>query len=127
MPARLQFEALSDWAGWGDAGNGTGPQSDSQAGVLAKVLWRRSGKPQIIDARVAKPGAFGHDYFYSNPAVSSDVILLLRHQLPPGAANGRPLGSSKDGFWFIDDRYPQRDVKPVDERAATAVRASSGE
>jgi hypothetical protein len=26
-----------------------------------------------IDARVTKPGSFGHNYFYSNPAVSSDL------------------------------------------------------
>lgn len=68
---------------------------------------RRVGTPQVIDARVSDPGAFGHDYFHSNPAVSSDIILLLRYQYRPGAENGRPLGVNEQGFWVIDNDYPK--------------------
>jgi esterase/lipase superfamily enzyme len=60
----------------------------------------------IIDARLQKPGSFGHNYFYSNPAVSSDLILVLRNGALPGAEHGRPLRASKNGFWYIDDTYP---------------------
>jgi esterase/lipase superfamily enzyme len=68
---------------------------------------RRVGTPQVIDARVSEPGAFGHDYFHSNPAVSSDLILLLRYQYAPGAENGRPLGVNEKGFWVIENDYPK--------------------
>jgi esterase/lipase superfamily enzyme len=68
---------------------------------------RNDGSVQPIDARVSDPGAFGHSYFYSNPAVSSDVILLLRYDLAPGAENGRPLRVTKNSFWAIDDDYPR--------------------
>ena len=61
----------------------------------------------IIDARVTKPGAFGHNYFYSNPAVSSDLILAVRYGKGPGAENGRPLDVEGNGFWLIRDDYPK--------------------
>ena len=67
---------------------------------------RHSKRVAIIDARVEKPGSFGHNYFYSNPAVSSDLIMVLRHQAPPGAEHGRPLQAIPNGFWSIDDKYP---------------------
>ena len=67
---------------------------------------RRSRVAQLIDARISDPGAFGHNYFHSNPAVSSDLILLLRYQKMPGPENGRPLLVKENGFWSIDDKYP---------------------
>jgi esterase/lipase superfamily enzyme len=70
------------------------------------VALRNSKSVQIVDARVSNPGASGHSYFYSNPAVSSDLILLLRYGLAPGPDNGRPLRVARDGFWVIDDKYP---------------------
>ncbi len=45
-------------------------------------------------------------YFHSNPAASSDLILLLRYGLAPGAENGRPLESVAPGFWLIKLEYP---------------------
>jgi esterase/lipase superfamily enzyme len=62
---------------------------------------------QIVDARIAKAGAFGHDYFHSSPAVSSDLIMLMRYHLQPGEENGRPLGTDGQGFWIIDNEYPK--------------------
>lgn len=49
----------------------------------------------------------GHSYFHENPAVSSDVILLLRDNRDPGAGNGRPLIKRQDSFWEIDSTYPR--------------------
>ena len=69
---------------------------------------RKSPYLAIVDARVTKPGAFGHNYFYSNPAVSSDLILVLRYGKAPGAEHGRPLKAKGNGFWYIDDSYPGR-------------------
>jgi esterase/lipase superfamily enzyme len=62
---------------------------------------------QIVDARISEAGAFGHDYFHSSPAVSSDLIMVMRYHLQPGEENGRPLGSDGEGFWIIDDKYPK--------------------
>lgn len=52
----------------------------------------------------------GHDFFYTNPAVSSDLILLLKEGRPPGAENGRPLRKITDHLWSIEPSYP--DVEP---------------
>jgi len=60
----------------------------------------------LIDAQV-ESGFVGHSYFYSHPAVSSDLILLLRHGLDPGAENGRPLEHLGGRFWRIDEDYPK--------------------
>ena len=70
---------------------------------------------QIIDARVSDPGPYGHSYFHSNPAVSSDLILLMRYQLPAGEQYGRPLRVDEKGFWVIDDDYPGP-AKPAAEK-----------
>lgn len=67
---------------------------------------RHSDRLQLIDARVKKSGSFGHSYFHASPAVSSDLILLMRYHLPPGAEHGRPLGVSDAGLWMIDSQYP---------------------
>ena len=50
-------------------------------------------------------GAFGHNYFRSNPAVSSDLVLTVRYGFSPGAENGRPLDPVEGLFWKIDDDY----------------------
>lgn len=78
---------------------------------------RGSPRSQVIDAQIANAGAFGHDYFHSNPAVSSDLILLLRYQKEPGPENGRPLLVKENGFWSIDDKYPNL-VRHPDAQAA---------
>ena len=55
-----------------------------------------------------KAGFIGHSYFYSHPAALSDLILILRDNRHPGAANGRPLVPLDPGFWRLDDDYPTR-------------------
>jgi esterase/lipase superfamily enzyme len=85
---------------------------------------RESKRVAIIDARLEKPGSFGHNYFYSNPAVSSDLILLLRHQLAPGAEHGRPLHASENGFWYMDDKYPGPTTRPASDVPDVAGGAS---
>jgi esterase/lipase superfamily enzyme len=66
---------------------------------------RQVKRNQIIEARVSDAGNFNHNYFYKNPAVSSDLILILRDNLPPGPPQ-RPLQIDNDGFWSIYDGYP---------------------
>jgi len=43
---------------------------------------------------------FGHSYFHSNPAVSADLVSLIRYGLEPGAP-GRPLEEIRKPFWRI--------------------------
>lgn len=87
----------------------------------------------FVDANVSA-GFIGHSYFHSHPAVSSDLILVLRDDLDPGVENGRPLAppvkppEKKGGragvkagapdvadppenpnFWSINDSYPSKD------------------
>lgn len=60
----------------------------------------------LIDANV-DAGFIGHSYFYSHPAVISDLILMLRDDRDPGAEHGRPLGRAEGSFiWRIDEDYP---------------------
>ncbi len=63
------------------------------------------GRTHIIDVKV-KTDSSGHDYFHTSPAVSSDLILLLRDNRAPGAPNGRPLIQLDNNFWRITDDYP---------------------
>ncbi len=60
----------------------------------------------IIDAQVKGNDFYSHSYFYTNPAVSSDLILLLRYDLAPGSENGRPLEWEGANFWALTDSYP---------------------
>jgi len=60
---------------------------------------------QIIQCQ-ARSGSIGHDYYYTNPAVLSDLILVLRDRLDPGAEHGRPLDRTSDGTWRILKSYP---------------------
>jgi esterase/lipase superfamily enzyme len=64
----------------------------------------------FIDARVDS-GFLGHGYFHSSPAVSSDLILLLRDNLEPG--NGRPLtcDDTSTRYWSIGKDYPYTHMK----------------
>ena len=64
----------------------------------------RVARTQLIDARVPT-GFLGHAYFYRHPAVSADLVLLLRDQLEPGSP-GRPLHKRGANFWQITPDYP---------------------
>jgi esterase/lipase superfamily enzyme len=57
----------------------------------------------LIDARVSA-GFIGHSYFYAHPAVSADLIRLLRDGFAPGSP-GRPLHKRGENFWQITNDY----------------------
>ena len=61
---------------------------------------------QFIDARIAGSWNWSHAYFYHHPAVSSDLILLLRDNRRPGVKYGRPLAGDGGSLWRIDKDYP---------------------
>ena len=58
----------------------------------------------IVNAKV-KTNFIGHNYFHTSPAVSSDLILLLRDSLDPGTNNDRPLIQLDQNYWKITDDY----------------------
>jgi esterase/lipase superfamily enzyme len=64
----------------------------------------RVARTQLIDARVPT-GFLGHAYFYRHPAVSADLVLVLRDHLEPGSP-GRPLHKRGANFWQITPDYP---------------------
>jgi len=51
----------------------------------------------------------GHNYFYTNPEVSSDLILLMRWGRRPGNEAGRPLEPLGGSLWQVGPKYPWRD------------------
>jgi esterase/lipase superfamily enzyme len=59
----------------------------------------------VVDARVPS-GFIGHSYFYSDPAVSSDLILQMGYGRSAGSQNGRPLIPVGPNFWRIEKDYP---------------------
>jgi esterase/lipase superfamily enzyme len=62
-------------------------------------------KVDIVEARV-KADAFGHSYYHANPAVSSDLLLLIRYGAEPGSPE-RPLREIIPNYWLLDDEaYP---------------------
>jgi esterase/lipase superfamily enzyme len=62
---------------------------------------------ELVDARV-RTDRTGHGYFLSNPATSSDLVLLLRYNRPPGAEHGRPLTEIVPNWYIINDDYPMK-------------------
>ena len=48
---------------------------------------------------------YGHDYFRTNPAVSSDLVLMIRYGFRPGEP-GRPLEHIGLNFWRVPEGYP---------------------
>ena len=83
-------------------------QSQEASGLTRRrtELLRHLPDIQFIEVRVPDAGSGSHYYFYSHPAVSSDVLLLLRDNRRPGVENGRPLVSEAGGLWRIDQDYP---------------------
>jgi esterase/lipase superfamily enzyme len=69
------------------------------------LLAHASEVVQVIDARV-KTSGFGHSYYHSNPAVSSDLILAVWHNATAGSPQ-RPLKEAMPGYWVIEEEdYP---------------------
>lgn len=79
-------------------------------------ILQSSKRLQVVDAYNASVGLLGHSYFYESPAVSSDVILVLRDGREPGAEHGRPLVQESPGFWRMDQDYPRVCPEPKAEK-----------
>jgi hypothetical protein len=82
----------------------------ASAGKLTATVASRfedAGNVAMVESRSAR-GLIGHGYFYSDPATSSDLILVLRDRRRPGAAHGRPLTPVDVSIWALDQGYPGR-------------------
>ena len=77
--------------------------ADLSPAARAKILM--TDRIQVIDSKV-DTDLLGHSYFIDNPAVLSDLILVLRDKKGPGAEKGRPLERDDGAFWTITDSYP---------------------
>lgn len=64
-----------------------------------------ANRDAVIQYQGKRGGSHGHDYFRTNPAVSSDLVLTVRFGRQPGAENGRPLEHVDALFWRINDDY----------------------
>ncbi len=62
-------------------------------------------RTHFVDAQVPTDG-IGHSYFRAHPAVSSDLVLLLRDNRRPGKENGRPLAGGDANYWVVKEGYP---------------------
>ena len=79
-----------------------GKEDLTEEQVVAMNEWK-SG--EAIDVRL-DTGFIGHGYFIDNPAVLSDLILLLRDGRKAGEEHGRPLHREQSGFWQLLSGYP---------------------
>ena len=61
---------------------------------------------QFVDCKVTRFST-SHDYIFAHPAALSDLILVLRDRLPPGAP-GRPLLQPAEGVWELHNDYLAR-------------------
>ncbi len=79
--------------------------------VIDKLNEEEIGRMKANAARVTvvnfegESTGYGHDYFRTNPAVSSDLVLMIRYGLKPGEA-GRPLEHIGLNFWRVPEGYP---------------------
>jgi esterase/lipase superfamily enzyme len=72
------------------------------AQLTAEQAKRAMGLGYLLDLIEVEgtPGFLGHSYFTSDPAVSADLIALIRYGLRPGEP-GRPLEEISAPFWRI--------------------------
>lgn len=73
-------------------------------GLNERNIFERVGNVSLIKVPRSHEGKFGHDYFFSNPAVSSDIIRIIQTQAKPGTAP-RPLTLIENNFWSLPANY----------------------
>ncbi len=69
-----------------------------------RVMKANAARLTIVNFEGESTG-YGHSYFRTNPAVSSDLVLMVRHGLKAGET-GRPLEYIGLNFWRVPEGYP---------------------
>lgn len=82
----------------GRAGEGSLPS-------YAVKLAEQAVNVSVVENR-SRRGLIGHAYFTSDPAASSDLILVIRDRRPPGKEHGRPLIPADVNLWVLEEGYP---------------------
>jgi len=71
--------------------------------VRDRSILQRVGNVDFVQAQNIQ-SLSGHDYFFSNSGVSSDLLTTLKHSAPPGGER-RPLEHQHGNFWLIPPDY----------------------
>jgi len=74
-------------------------------GEREQRIFKEVTNVNIIEVQGVR-GVIGHGYFRSNPAASSDLVLILRDGSRPGAP-ARPLTHEVLNFWTMPKDYPK--------------------
>jgi esterase/lipase superfamily enzyme len=69
-----------------------------------RTMTENASRVSVVNFEGESTG-YGHSYFRTNPAVSSDLVLMLRHGLKAGET-GRPLEHVGLNFWRVPEGYP---------------------
>ncbi|HFD14331.1 MAG TPA: hypothetical protein ENJ34_03410 [Epsilonproteobacteria bacterium] len=69
-----------------------------------KAIFNRVKNVNFIEVENAG-GFIGHAYFRKNPAVLSDISLVIQNSSKPGT-KGRPLIKKFGNFWLLKKNYP---------------------
>lgn len=97
---------MSGWL-YGDASRRVGQLHEDDIDDDRVEIIKNQTDVQFIDVKISgSRGFMGHTYFIENPAVLSDLILVLRDNKLPGKKHGRPLIQQESGFWELHDGYP---------------------
>jgi esterase/lipase superfamily enzyme len=64
-----------------------------------------AARVSVVNFDEKHSSGYGHDYFRTNAAVSSDLVLMIRYGLKPGDP-GRPLEHIGLNFWRVPEGYP---------------------
>lgn len=74
------------------------------------IVRKHLSNVEIIDVSYGKDvrgfDIIGHHYWYRHPWMSSDIIFLMRTDLPP---HRRGLSEAElEGIWYLSDDYPEK-------------------
>lgn len=98
--------AAAKYMGGSDRAGTKGAEPDELAYIALKHLQNVS----IVDVSIGQQqrgfDIVGHHYWYRHPWMSSDIIFVMRTDLPP---NRRGLQSAEsNGLWYLPGDYPAR-------------------
>ena len=71
-----------------------------------RSILERVGNVHFIQAQDIR-SLTGHDYFVTDPAVSSDLLSVIKHSAKPGSKE-RPLTNQAGNFWLLPFSYPNQ-------------------
>ena len=87
-----------------------GTLTPSELTEQQREFLRRSANLDVIVYEGSGGGFFRHGYF-TDPVVSSDMLMLLRYGWRPGEGERRGLERLDENIWLIDDAYWAKDSR----------------